>query len=132
MSAAVVSLACVTATAIAKTDDELEDELADELEQLRLPGVAGAGPLDMRIGRGRPSSAVFRMRSIALPLAGQLELDRKVWLLVEADVDDVGVRNQRSGRNVTARVRRHVATPLSVRVLDSDELAELGVEIDQG
>lgn len=113
-------------------EDDADRDVDADVQQLVLPGVA-AGELNMRVGRGRPTSSEFRMRSIGLPLGGQLELDGKVWLLVEADVDDVGVRNHRKGRDVTARVRRHVATPLSVRVLTSQQLAavnEAGVPAD--
>lgn len=110
--------------------DDVDDEVtpAEPEAQLALPGIAAGGPLDMRVGRGRPTDSTFAMRSIGLPLGGQLELDGKVWLLVEADVDDVGVRSHRKGRTITGRTRRHVVTPLSVRVLDVAELKALGVE----
>lgn len=109
---------------LAETTDRNGGPPEEVEEQLLLPGVGG-GPLDMRAGSGRPTSSEFRMRSIALPLGGQLPLDAKVWLLVEADVDDVGVQNHRKGRTVTARVRKHSATPLSVRVLSEEQLATL-------
>lgn len=107
-------------------DLDEDDGPVDVEPQLALPGFR-TGALTMGVGKGRPSSAEFRMRSLSLPLGGQLELDAKVWLLVEADVDDVGVKNHRKGRTVTARVRRHVATPQSVRVLTADELEHLGI-----
>lgn len=112
-------------------DDQVHDEVP-ELEgqsQLELP-LGGAG-LSMSVGKGKPTAATFSMRSLSLPLAPgqQLELEGRLWLLVEAEVDDVGVKTHRKGRTVTARVRRHSVAPLSARVLTVDELAQLGVEL---
>lgn len=104
------------------------DDEVPELEgqsQLELP--IGAGPLTGNVG-GRPTSSTFKLRALQLPLAGQVPLDSKLWLLVEADADDVGVKSHRKGRTVTGRVRQHTFTPLSARVLDPDELAAIGVE----
>lgn len=107
------------------------DEEVPELEgqaKLELPGVSG--DLDMRVGRGRPSSSTFKLRSLSLPLAPgqQIELEGRLWLLVEAEADDVGVKAHRKGRTVTARERQHVFTPLTARVLTDRELAKIGVD----
>lgn len=99
------------------------DDLTSLEGQLVLPGVSEL--LDMRAGKGRPSSSEFRLRAVGLPLRGQLDVESRVVLLVVATVDDVGVTAKRKGENVAERVRRHVATPQSVRVLEDYELAAL-------
>lgn len=110
-------------------DGDGGDEVPELEGQVQLELPLAGGPLDMRVGGGRPTSSTFNLRSLSLPLAGQVLLDGKLWLLVEADADDVGVKSHRKGRVVTARTRHHTFTPLSARVLNEDELAQLGVEL---
>lgn len=95
-----------------------DDESKDEGPQLVLPGVP-TSKLTLNAGGKRPTSSMFKLRSLSLPISENAELPKegRVWIAVECEIDGVHFDNQRKGREVVAVVRTHKATPLAVQVL---------------
>jgi len=93
----------------------LED---DGTMQLVLPGTAAR--LTATAGGKRPTSSMFKMQSISLPISENQQLDKgeTIWVAVECRVRGTHFDDQYDGREIGAVVRTHVAKPMAVMVLD--------------
>lgn len=91
---------------------EHEEPEDDGTHQLVVPGT-GPG-LTTQVGGKRPGESLFKMGSVALPIAGGVELkkDTELWVAVPVAIDEVAVRNRRKDGQIVATARVHKATAI--------------------
>jgi hypothetical protein len=103
-----------------------EDEDFQEEPQLIIPGTEGVR-LSNTVGGKRPTESRFKIRSISLPIMGNVQLDKdsEFWVAVKVGVDEISHRNRRDAQTIVAVVREHVAVPLSAPIfLDEPPVEE--------
>lgn len=87
------------------------------------------GELNLKVGGTKPTHSEVKIKSISLPVRGQLDDesdDEMITVLVTARVDELRmVKNRASDGQLTKKIRRHVLTPVSVLTVDPEEADRL-------
>lgn len=93
------------------------DQEDDGTPQLIIPGTGTR--LSGSVGGKKPTESFFKMRSVSLPIAGgvQMEKDTEMWIAVPVAIDDVQIGNRRKNREIAAVVRTHTAIPIGQPVI---------------
>ena len=93
-------------------DGDIEPE--DDGPQLVIPGTEGV-KLSNTVGGKRPTESTFKIRSISLPIQGNVQLDKdsELWIAVKVAIDSVEHRNRRDAQTIVGVVREHTAYPIS-------------------
>jgi len=100
-----------------QAQEPVEGEGDDE-PQLVIPGTGGAR-LSNSVGGKKPTDSRFKIRSISLPIQGNVQMDKDetVWVAVECAIDDVAHKNHRDGRVIVGVTRTHTAFPLGAPII---------------
>jgi hypothetical protein len=84
--------------------------------------------VDLRLKGKKPSDSELKIKAVSRPITGQLGDqgdDETVTFLVRGRLDKVEVQSKRDGDGrVTAKVRRHHLTPITITPIRDDAVAE--------
>jgi hypothetical protein len=98
-------------------EGEGEEPEDDGTSQLVLPGTGTK--LSGNVGGKKPTESYFKMSSVALSVAGdmQIEKDTELWIAIPVAIDEVQVRNRRKDGEIVSVKRVHTASAVGQPVI---------------